>query len=107
MRDLPERSEEIILRILRDYIKDLKTAKHDSRVLQKIIERATIRSLNKAKKREMQERAIIMSYIVLIALLLMGLAMFAMGPQILEALKLFLPENIHGYVDTIINLWPF
>ena len=55
----------------------------------------------------MQERAIIMSYTVLIALLLIGLAMFAMGPQILEALKMFLPESIHGYLDTIINLWPF
>ena len=94
-------------KVRRDYIKDLKNAKHDSRVLQKIIERATIRALKKARKREMQERAIIMSYTVLIALLLIGLAMFAMGPQILEALKMFLPESIHGYLDTIINLWPF
>ena len=94
-------------KVRREYLNDVKVAKRDSRILKKIIDRATVRALKKARKRETQQRAIITSYAILVALLLFILSMVAMGPQILEAIKIFLPESLHGYIDVILSIWPF
>ena len=59
-----------------------------------------------AKKRERRIRVMIVSYTILV-LIALGVLTFAMiGPQILESSKNFLPEDIHQYIDQIVDMWP-
>ena len=44
--------------------------------------------------------------IILAILGIVGLVIALIGPQILEASKMFIPEDFHGYIDNIVNGWP-
>ena len=90
----------------RQYVKELKAAKRDVRILRKSVERSTLKALKRAKKREVRTWSMIFAYSALIALALFVLAMVTMGPEILRASKLILPENLHQYVDMLLNNWP-
>ena len=34
------------------------------------------------------------------------ISLVTMGPEILRASKLILPENVHQYIDQLLNIWP-
>ena len=53
----------------REYLKDRSTARSDARELKKAIEHSSIRSLKKAKRRMLQNRAMFISYTILILLI--------------------------------------
>ena len=94
-------------KLKREYVKELKGAKRDVRILKKSVERSTIKALKRAKKREVRMWTMIGAYSALILLSLFVLAMVTMGPEILNASKLLLPENLHQYIDLILSKWPF
>ena len=100
------RKEKPTGKVKRDYIKERKNARRDVRILKKSVERSTIKALKRARRLERQMRVMFAAYTVLGALLLFVLAMVVMGPQILEASKTFIPENLHEYIDLILNEWP-
>jgi hypothetical protein len=52
-------------------------------------------------------RAMAMAYTTLIILGVLAFTIFALGPQILEALKGIVPQQFHTYIDSILNNWPF
>ena len=93
-------------KVRRDYVKELKSAKRDVRILKKSVERSTIKALRRARKREIRMWTMIASYSLLILLALFVLSMVTMGPEILRASKLLLPENLHQYIDQILSNWP-
>ena len=93
-------------KLRREYVKELKGAKRDVRILKKAIERSSIKALRKAKKREVRMWTMIFAYSALIALSLFVIAMVTMGPEILRATKLITPESFHQYIDQILSKWP-
>ena len=93
-------------KLKRDYRKELKRAKRDVRILKKSVERSTVKALKRAKKREVRMWTMIFAYSVFIALALFVIAMVTMGPEILRASKLIFPENLHQYIDLLLNNWP-
>ena len=100
------RKEKPTGKVKRDYQKELNRAKRDVRILKKSVERSTLKALKKAKKREVRMWTMIFAYSIFIALALFVIAMVTMGPEILRASKLLLPENLHQYVDWLLNNWP-
>ena len=92
-------------KVRREYIKEKQHIKRDIRILNKSIERTAIRALRKAKKIELQKRAMITAYVLLGTILLGAFVVYTMGPALLEASKSFLPEDIHQYIDQIKSLW--
>ena len=92
-------------KVRREYIKEKQHIKRDIRILKKSIERTAIRALRKAKKIELQKRAMITAYVLLGTILLGAFVVYTMGPALLEASKSFLPEDIHQYIDQIKSLW--
>ena len=99
------RKEKPTGKVKREYLKEKQHAKRDIRILKKSIERTFARALRRAKKLELQRRAMIISYTLLGALLLGAVVVVTMGPALLEALKAFLPENTHQIIDQIKGLW--
>ena len=93
-------------KLRREYVKELKGAKRDVRILKKAIERSSIKALRKARKREVRMWTMIFAYSALIALALFVMAMVTMGPEILRATKLITPESFHQYIDKILSNWP-
>ena len=93
-------------KLKKQYIKELKGAKRDVRILKKSIERSTVKALQRARKREIRMWTMILTYGVIAALALFVLAMVTMGPEILRASKLIFPENLHQYIDMLLDKWP-
>ena len=93
-------------KVRREYLKELKNAKRDVRIMKKTIERSTIKALKRARKREIRMWTMILAYSALIAIGLFALAMVTMGPEILRATKLITPESFHQYIDMLLNNWP-
>jgi len=100
------RKERPVGKVKREYLKERKIAKRDIRILKKSIERSTVRALIKARKREKQERAMVLAYSIFALIALFVVAMVFMGPTIIEATKLLVPENFHKYLDIILKHWP-
>ena len=100
------RKERPVGKVRREYLKEKKIAKRDIRILKKSIERATIRALIKARKREKQERAMVIAYSIFALIALFVVSMIFMGPTIIQATKLLVPENFHKYLDIILKYWP-
>ena len=100
------RKERPVGKVKREYLKERKIAKRDIRILKKSIERSTVRALMKARKREKQERAMVLAYSIFVLLGLFVACMIFMGPTILEATKFLVPENFHKYIDIILKHWP-
>ena len=100
------RKEKPAGKVKREYIKELKNAKRDVRILKKSVERSTVKALKRAKKREVRMWTMIFAYSVFIALALFVIAMVTMGPEILRACKLIFPENVHQHIDWLLNNWP-
>ena len=100
------RKERPVGKVRRECIKDKKRAKRDVRIIKKSIERSMAKVLKKARRRERRIRAMMMAYIILAILGIVGLVIALIGPQILEASKMFIPEDFHGYIDNIVNGWP-
>ena len=100
------RKERPVGKVKREYLKEKKIAKRDIRILKKSIERATVRALIKARKREKQERAMIIAYSIFALIALFVVSMIFMGPTIIQATKLLVPENFHKYLDIILKYWP-
>ena len=90
----------------RDYQRELKHLKRDARIIHKAIERSAVKALKRAKKREVRMWTMIFAYSALIALSLLVISLVTMGPEILRASKLILPENVHQYIDQLLNIWP-
>ena len=100
------RKEKPTGKVKRDYKKERAHARRDVRILKKSIDRLAVRAVIKARKREKQLRTIALAYAVLGLFALGVVAFLTMGPQLLESLKLLVPENFHGYIDMIISKWP-
>jgi hypothetical protein len=100
------RKERPVGKVKREYLKERKIAKRDIRILKKSIERSTVRALIKARKREKQERAMVLAYSIFALIALFVVAMVFMGPTIIQATKLLVPENFHKYLDIILKYWP-
>ncbi len=100
------RKERPVGKVKREYLKERKIAKRDIRILKKSIERSTVRALIKARKREKQERAMVIAYSIFALIALFVVAMVFMGPTIIQAFKLLVPENFHKYLDIILKHWP-
>ena len=94
-------------KLKRQYRRDIKNARNDIKILKSTIDRATVKALRRAKKRELRSRGMTFAYILLILLALATIAMVSMGNEILEAFKLIVPEDYHNYIDTFIEQWPF
>ena len=100
------RKEKPTGKLKREYVRELKAAKRDSRILKKSVERSTVKALKRAKKRELRMWTMIFTYGMLVLVGLFVLAMVTMGPEILRASKLILPENLHQYIDQLLGKWP-
>ena len=94
-------------KVRRSCIKEKQITKRDIRIARVAIERMTIRALRKARRRERRMRAMTMAYTTLVILGMLAFTIFALGPQILEALKGVIPQEFHTYIDNILNNWPF
>jgi hypothetical protein len=100
------RKEKPMGKLRREYVRDIKNAKKDIRILNKSIEHSSIRALRNAKRRRRRSLAMTLGYFGLIALALFVLAMVSMGPELMELIKTIVPAEYHSYVDTFIELWP-
>ena len=88
-------------RLLNTYKKEKKKIKREIRVLRKVIDHISIKALKRAKKRSIRIRTMVISYAILILLVLGIFAAITMGPQLLEMIKPYLPENIASFIDSL------
>ena len=90
----------------REYIREKGNAKSNLRYAKRYAERFTVKAVRRAKIRKRRTRALVAS-LVLIALLGAGaLALYILGPHLLEMLKPMIPEQFHQYIDMILGAWP-
>ncbi len=95
------RKEKPAGRLLAKYKKEKRRIKRELRVLRKVIDHISIKALRRAKKRSIRIRNMIISYTLLILLVLGIFAVVTMGPQLLEAIKPYLPENIASLIASL------
>ena len=90
----------------REYIREKGNAKSNLRYAKRYAERFTVKAVRRAKIRKRRTRALVAS-LVLIGLLGAGaLALYILGPHLLEMLKPMIPEQFHQYIDMILGAWP-
>ena len=100
------KKEKPVGKLRRAYIRDIKCAKRDIRILNRSIERSTVRALKNAKKRRRRSLAMTFGYFSLIAIAMFVLALVSMGPDFIEMIKNIVPADYHSYIDTFLELWP-
>ena len=100
------KKEKPVGKLRREYIRDIKNAKRDIRILHRSVERSTIKALRNAKKRRRRSLGMTLGYFSLIAIALLVLALVSMGPEMFETIKNMVPAEYHSYIDTFLKLWP-